>query len=154
MILANLFTANQYGTVPTVFDTKGTPLIVRGAACIYEGRSIPLDAPIIKSIRGRYYSKDYDIELNQAFLIPCTAENRLIFTAFADKIGKGVIREHPYIHFVYTKESYYVSAMFPQNADVRILDDGTGWIKMQRDPESYPVTFYMEDILYRLDLLE
>lgn len=33
---------------------------------------------------------------------------------------------------------------------VRILENGDGWIHMEN--EWQPVTFYMEDILYRLDL--
>lgn len=62
---------------------------------------------------------------------------------------EGILSDFPISHII-IKSRLFFRRSFDEETRIRILPDGTGWVLLSN--ESYPAVFYMEDILYRLDL--
>lgn len=152
MILADLFDQNQYGTWSTVIDSLGRRITRFGGEFMFNGMAVPEDLEVTVGLKGKFYVPVLDIYLHKMYLVPCNSENILLYHILKDKLGGGAIREHPYCTHVCINGIYQLSIQVPRVAEIRILDDGSGWINFPRDPDIRTTTFYMVDILYRLDL--
>ena len=149
MTLEDVFQPNKFGTIPMlIIPGVGYGVLADGyikvtalEGKLFECTILPLDTAVTvkgdvirieHSLLGSFY---YYID----YLVPLTAEQYLINRA-VDPIRKVLIT---------TNQSAFTRSFEPEMLE-NMLDDGTGWI--QHGDETVPVTFYVEDILYRLDL--
>ena len=152
MLLYDLLKPNKYGTIP-MFDIYGVGHIyLEGDAAFvkwindkesyYIDREQQLEKSSVVYNADGYYvdcltnmpstARQGYIELGLVYLKVATAEERLIKeAAYPDK---------PYY---YMNNNVLWDTIKPH----KILPNGTGW-----DSSGNPVTYYVEDILYRLDL--
>ena len=148
MTLRELLIPNKYGTTP-IIDILGIGVISynpKGYAelkgVFYESAMLDLDT------KCEMYDNNY-VNISSGridhltalirHVVPLTPENYLINSAIQPitdirYIQDGVMR---------------VTKLTPRILD-NLHDDGSGWINVLGEPEA--VTFYIEDILYRLDL--
>ena len=152
MLLYDLLKPNKYGTVP-MFDIFGVGYIYSKDGVAYlkwnndpENYIIDPQQTIEPSQHTKnkfgYYIETFSVsprserqgyvELRLVYLKVATAEERLIKEAASP--------DEPY---------YYMNNNVLRNIikPHKILANGTGW-----DSSGNPVTYYIEDILYRLDL--
>ena len=152
MLLYDLLKPNKYGTMP-MFDIYGVGHIFmeEGVAYLkwnYDKESYIIDPQqtIVQSCRTQNITGSYietflnmpatarqgDVELRLVYLKVATTEERLIKEAVA-----------PDDAYYYMSNNVLWNISKPH----KILANGTGW-----DYSGNPVTYYVEDILYRLDL--
>lgn len=152
MLLYDLLKPNKYGTMP-MFDIYGVGHIFmeEGVAYLkwnYDQETYIIDpqqtierSSHMQNALGFYVetfinmpaaSRQGDVELKLVYLKEATAEERLIKDA--------VSPNEPYYKI---RNNVLESVHKPH----KILANGTGW-----DAFNNPVTYYVEDILYRLDL--
>lgn len=147
MTLRDLFVPNKFGTIPIIdiyaIGTVGyNPL---GYADLYYARShkiIDLDTRITVKPDRRVRVLHPDIEKyngEYTYLLAMTPENYLVNNA---------------VEPIERVKCLHDGILFEKNLTQHILDtlhdDGSGWAEIRA--EIKPVTFYVEDILYRLDL--
>ena len=149
MTLEDLMKPNKFGTVPMLIipgigygivnDNYLKLNVAEGN--LSEHTLIPLTTSISKTVTGyiinheqlsKYY---YRIEYN----LPLTSEQYLINNA-VDGIKEILVTTGNAVHTFFATEEKLAGR----------LDDGTGWMDFGYGLE--PVTYYVEDILYRLDL--
>lgn len=147
MTLADIFKPNNYGTRPTL-DIVGV-----GSITYYNDKV---------ALALRTESPNIYVPLSTQVDIANTAGNRLelidtelcVYTIYvsylklADAAEQLTINaidpEHP-LHYMTSDGVIRTVGPVTRNS-IRILANGTGWVN------EHPVTFYYEDILYRLDL--
>ena len=149
MTLEDIFKPNQYGTIPIIV-ISGIGTVTKysdtHARCQVEDRPtvyVPLTSEVTVVTNERtnrvdvcIHFDDY-IELSQyamyvLYVKQATAEERLI----AQAIGE------PYTIYVLEQEG--ILSKIP--ALYKVLPNGSGWF------DGKPVTYFIDDILYRLDL--
>lgn len=148
MTLQDIMKPNKFGTMPMLhFTFVGTAKLV-GEFVEVKLRNmeineyLPLDTEVVVSgndtITIRYPMLDgYTVRL--VHWLPLTPDQFLIHQAI-EPIKEVCIETNVCTAWRKATESLLAG----------ILDDGTGWIDMGYGLE--PATFYIEDILYRLDL--
>ena len=149
MTLEDVFQPNKFGTVPMlIIPGIGYGMLDDGYVklSVTEGRLssstiLPLDTVVHKT--ASTYVIEHEL-LNAYYyyiehLVPLTAEQYLISNAV-----------EPIKDVIMTTDSTARILTFTTEMLENMLDDGTGWIKYFE--EMIPVTYYVEDILYRLDL--
>lgn len=147
MTLRDLFVPNKFGTIPIIdiyaIGTVGyNPL---GYADLYYDSShkiIDLDTRITVKPDRRVRVLHPDVEKyngEYTYLLAMTPENYLVNNA---------------VEPIERVKCLHDGILFEKNLTQHILDtlhdDGSGWAEIRA--EIKPVTFYVEDILYRLDL--
>lgn len=147
MTLRDLFVPNKFGTIPIIdiyaIGTVGyNPL---GYADLYYDSShkiIDLDTRITVKPDCRVRVLHPDVEKyngEYTYLLAMTPENYLVNNA---------------VEPIERVKCIHDGILFEKNLTQHILDtlhdDGSGWAEIRA--EIKPVTFYVEDILYRLDL--
>ena len=153
MTLDDVFQPNQYGTIP-IIDIFSIGTIIKysdtEARVLLEGcdtQYIPLNTECM--VTG-YEEGRMLLKVNQAVLRKynkgvfhlklADSSERLIINAINPNTPMLFTSPNGALHYLAGYESY------------QILANGTGWVVMYNDNEQVPVTFFYEDILYRLDL--
>ena len=146
MTLADIFKPNKYGTRPTL-DIVGVgsityhnDLVALALRTDSPNIYVPLSTSVeIKNTAGN------SIELIHPEL--CTYLIYVSYLKLADAAEQLTINaidpDHP-LH--YMTSDGVIRTIGRNKNNIRVLANGTGWI------DETPVTFYYEDILYRLDL--
>ena len=147
MTLRELFVPNKFGTVP-IIDILGIGSVMYdpvGYANFYLSgyhKIIDLDTKVIIKDRTRLKVIHPDIQRfnsDYLYLVPMTPENYLVHNA---------IKPLNTVRCMY--EGTLKGKHLTQHMIDTLHDDGSGWAEVHG--ELVPVTFYIEDILYRLDL--
>lgn len=147
MTLRELFVPNKFGTVPMIhFVGVGLGILKDGYVEVtMSNRSTKF---LNLGTEVRLYNSDYldinDKELKEyttklVHWVPLTPEQILINSAIEPLKSVSVVTER----LTTTRRA-------TDNLLAGLLIDGTGWIDIGYGTE--PATFYVEDILYRLDL--
>lgn len=147
MTLRDLFVPNKFGTIPIIEVYAIGTVIYNpiGYADLYNDSShkiIDLDTCITIKHDRRLRVLHPDIEkynCEYAYLIAMTPENYLVNSAIEP------IEKVKCLHDGILYEKYLTQRVLDT-----LHDDGSGWAEIRA--EIKPVTFYVEDILYRLDL--
>lgn len=147
MTLRELFVPNKFGTIPIInIYAVGTIIYNQlGYADLYYDSShkiIDLDTCIDNKGEGKIKVLHPDIKkyvCEYVYLLPMTPENYLVNNAIK-----------PIEHSKCLYDGILIEKKLTQHAIDTLHDDGSGWVEIYG--ELKPVTFYVEDILYRLDL--
>ena len=146
MTLEDIMKPNKFGTVPSIhFVSVGMGKLVGEYVYVTIVNSIteyvPLTTEIIMSgdtvtlmhpVLAGYTSK-------LVYWVPLTADQILIHNAI-----------QPLNRVIVTTDNYTTTLKATDEVLSGLLDDGTGWVNLGYGTE--PASFYVEDILYRLDL--
>lgn len=149
MTLSDIMKPNKFGTVPMLLIVGlGLGVFENGMVRIRSGIANISTELLPLSTEAKLYDNStvyvnhpelmgYTIRL--VHWVKLTPENRLI---------------HQAIEPIYTvhieAETYMSNRVATEELMDKAMNDGTGWVNMGYGEE--PVTFYVEDILYRLDL--
>lgn len=149
MTLEDVFKPNKFGTIP-IIRISGVGSIMKysdtHAKCMVMSREdlyLPLKCEVVLSKRLSDFEDSVSVRYEDypelsgyvmylTYLKQATAAERLI----AQAINK------PYRKFILNKVGIFSSIL----DFYEILPNGTGWLNGE------PVTYYLDDILYRLDL--
>lgn len=149
MTLRELFIPNKYGTIP-IIDILGIGTITynpEGYATLRTTHTpehciVSLDTTYTKNMDSYLVVQLEDIRNLTSmcrYLVPMTPENYLIHNA---------IKPIASVFCLYN--GTLVAKSLSQYMVDNLLNDGSGWTTIHG--EQVPVTFYIADILYRLDL--
>lgn len=151
MTLDDVFQPNQYGTVP-IIDILGmghiskysdsTARIITGGESIY----IPITT-------GCHFINEMDEKIGRIQVHHSrvgTYSTRIYHYKVADASERliiNAINQHSTLFYLTREGSFHEIVKADKFS---LLPNGTGWVELAG--ENLPVTFYYEDILYRLDL--
>lgn len=149
MTLRELFVPNKFGTMP-IIDVLGIGHIAftkEGYCCLKvdkeESVLLDLDTKVRQSINNSYLYVELDrvkeLTSKLRYVVPLTPENYLIHNAIK-----------PIKEVMCINDGTVFNRPLTEDVMQNLRDDGSGWV--ERYDELVPVTFYIEDILYRLDL--
>lgn len=147
MTLRELFVPNKYGTTPILWiPTMGTVSKMNDslAKVSIKGFDNFIDLNVAIEIRGsKHVTLTTDPYKNLTcqikYLVPLNVENRLILNALGTKERLYIISNTSAYSLNHTLEEYLKV--------IKLQEDGTAW-----NSKGEPVSIYIEDILYRLDL--
>lgn len=154
MTLDDVFQPNQYGTVPIIeiysvgtimkysdtvakvsMDNRDDLYLPLTTDCEMYGSTDKDDIRVkVKDAYVDFYSKRI------IYLKVADSSERLIVNAISPEEPLWYITQEGILRPIYEYEKY------------SILTNGTGWVDNFNTNDRKPVTFYYEDILYRLDL--
>lgn len=147
MTLRDLFVPNKFGTIPILWiNASGTVIKANDnlAKVTLKGIAKYIDLDTDIDIAG---SKHVTVNAEPCknlicqirYLVPLNVENRLILNALGTKERLYIIARAS-VYYLYNTTDEYLAA-------VRLQEDGSAW-----NSRGEPVSLYIEDILYRLDL--
>lgn len=147
MTLRDLFVPNKFGTIPILWiPASGTvskmnnnlaKVILKGIANYID---LDTDIDIAGSNHVTVNTDPYkNLTCQIKYLVPLNAENRLILNALETVKKLYIVSSVSVYHIEHAVDEYL--------AAVKLQADGTAW-----DGKGEPISLYIEDILYRLDL--
>ena len=153
MTLDDVFQPNQYGTIP-IIDILSIGTIIKysdtEARVLLEGRDtqyIPLNTECM--VTG-YEEGKMLLKVNQDVLRKYNKE--VVHLKLADSLERLIINAiNPSTPMLFISPNGVLRYLAGYKSH-QILANGTGWVVTHNDNEQVPVTFFYEDILYRLDL--
>lgn len=145
MVLSDLFKPNSFGNVPIVYLHESNKVLkpLADSYQTHDGITFKADAELMTTHKGTYICDRHFCSV--IHVVPATAENRLVQMA----VRGTEFPVNSYDFFI--KKGILFSLQGRHMLKTNILDDGSGWIHSANSSE--PVDFYLQDILYRLDLL-
>lgn len=151
MTLDDVFQPNQYGTVP-IIDILGIGHISKYSDSVAKV-IICGDSTYIPITTGCLYINEMDEKLGKIQIHHPEIDvysTRVIHYKVADtseRLIVNAINQQAPLYYLTMEGSFHEII----NKDkFRLLPNGTGWVEIAGN--NIPVTFYYEDILYRLDL--
>lgn len=147
MTLRDLFVPNKFGTIPILWITAAGTIIkandnlakvtLKGIANYID---LDTDIDILGSNHVTVNADPYkNLTCQIKYLVPLNVENRLILNALGTKERLYILSSNS-VYYLYNTTDAYLTA-------VRLQEDGSAW-----NSRGEPISLYIEDILYRLDL--
>ena len=155
MTLDDVFQPNQYGTIPIIeIYSVGTIMKYSDtAAKVSMDNRDDIYLPLTTKCEVFAASdKDTDIRINVHDASVDFYSKRIIYLKVADSSERLVVNAiNPQEPLWYMTQEGLLRPVY-EYENHSILANGTGWIDTYDTGGRKPVTFYYEDILYRLDL--